>query len=173
MAWYAHYGVQIYRVRNWNIRGWCAPSIARGIPRPAVSKYTGLGGGPTWKDARQLLQSTRGSTPVTLHARAILSLCSIYALKEIADFLGHRDPRSIGIYAKHDTRSLPRPSHGDTNTTNSRISSSFWAARGELEAPPMPPICSPGPRTFVPYVYCRTELRLLSGGQPVGGIDAL
>lgn len=106
MAWYAHYGVQIYRVRNWNIRGWCAPSIARGIPRPAVSKYTGLGGGPTWKDVRQLLQSTRGSTPVTLHARAILSLCSIYALKEIAAFLGHRDPRSIGIYAKHDTRSL-------------------------------------------------------------------
>ena len=201
------------------IRGWCAPSIARGIPRPAVSKYTGLGGGPTWKDVRQLLQSTRGNTPATLRARAILSLCSIYALrsseigrlrlgdfdwrdetfsvqrskrggiqhypiqyevgeailrylrsgrphcscrhvfvtlrppyrplqssslwqvvsarikqlgiasrhkgphalrhacatrllkkgtslKEIADFLGHRDPRSIGIYAKYDTRSL-------------------------------------------------------------------
>jgi len=40
----------------------------------------------------------------------------------------------------------------------------FWAARGELEAPPMPPIRSPSPHTFVPYVYSREELRLLLKG---------
>ena len=59
------------------IRGWCAPGIARGIRSPAVPKYDGLGRGPTWKDVRQLLQSTRGSKPATLRARAILSLCSM------------------------------------------------------------------------------------------------
>jgi integrase len=28
------------------------------------------------------------------------------SLKEIADFLGHRDMNSVSIYAKHDTRAL-------------------------------------------------------------------
>jgi integrase/recombinase XerD len=37
----------------------------------------------------------------------------------------------------------------------------YWAARGELQALPMPPIRPPSPQTFVPYVYSRTELRLL------------
>jgi len=40
----------------------------------------------------------------------------------------------------------------------------FWAARDVLEAPPMPPIRSPCPQTFVPYVYSQTELRLLLKG---------
>ena len=40
----------------------------------------------------------------------------------------------------------------------------FWAARDVLEAPPMPPIRSPCPQPFVPYVYSRTELRLLLKG---------
>jgi integrase/recombinase XerD len=37
----------------------------------------------------------------------------------------------------------------------------FWAARGRLEALPMPPIRPAVPRTFAPYVYSRTELRFL------------
>jgi site-specific recombinase XerD len=37
----------------------------------------------------------------------------------------------------------------------------FWAARGELQALPMPPIRPPCPQTFVPYVYSRAELQLL------------
>jgi integrase/recombinase XerD len=37
----------------------------------------------------------------------------------------------------------------------------FWAARGGLQALPMPPIRPPCPQTFVPYVYSRTELGLL------------
>jgi integrase/recombinase XerD len=37
----------------------------------------------------------------------------------------------------------------------------FWAARGGLQELPMPPIRPPCAQTFVPYVYSRTELRLL------------
>jgi integrase/recombinase XerD len=37
----------------------------------------------------------------------------------------------------------------------------FWAARGGLQALPMPPSRPPCPQTFVPHVYSRTELRLL------------
>lgn len=37
----------------------------------------------------------------------------------------------------------------------------FWAARGGMQEPPMPPIRPPCVHTFVPYVYSRTELRLL------------
>ncbi len=37
----------------------------------------------------------------------------------------------------------------------------FWAARGELQALPMPPIRPPSTQTFVPYIYSRTELRHL------------
>jgi integrase/recombinase XerD len=63
------------------IRGWCAPGIARGIQSPAVPKYDGLRKGPSWKEVRRLLQSTGGTKTATLRARAVLSLCSIYALR--------------------------------------------------------------------------------------------
>jgi len=62
-------------------RGWCASGISRGIRSPAVPKYDGLPKGPTWKEVRRLLHSTSGTKPATLRARAILSLCSIYALR--------------------------------------------------------------------------------------------
>jgi len=62
-------------------RGWCAPGIGRGIRSPTVPKYDGLDKGPTWKEVRQLLDSTSGTKPATLRARAIMSLCSIYALR--------------------------------------------------------------------------------------------
>jgi integrase/recombinase XerD len=63
------------------IRVWCAPGIARGIQSPAVPKYDGLRKGPSWKEVRRLLQSTGGTKTATLRARAVLSLCSIYALR--------------------------------------------------------------------------------------------
>jgi integrase/recombinase XerD len=62
-------------------RGWCAPGIGPGIRSPAVPKYDGLVRGPTWKEVRRLLRSTSGTKPATLRARAVLSLCSIYALR--------------------------------------------------------------------------------------------
>jgi integrase/recombinase XerD len=37
----------------------------------------------------------------------------------------------------------------------------YWAARGMLPAPPMPVIRPPVPRTFVPYIYSRNEVRVL------------
>ena len=40
----------------------------------------------------------------------------------------------------------------------------FWEARGELLALPLPPIRPACPQTFVPYLYSRTELRLLLRG---------
>lgn len=62
-------------------RGWCGPGIGRGIRSPAIPKYDGLLKGPTWKEVRRLLHSTSGTKPATLRARAILSLCSIYAFR--------------------------------------------------------------------------------------------
>jgi len=62
-------------------RGWCAPGIGRGIRSPAIPKYDGLLKGPTWKEVRRLLHCTSGTKPATLRARAVLSLCSIYALR--------------------------------------------------------------------------------------------
>ena len=63
------------------IRGWSAPRISRGIRSPSITKYDGVHKGPTWKEVRRLLQSTNGTKPATLRARAILSLCAIYALR--------------------------------------------------------------------------------------------
>jgi site-specific recombinase XerD len=62
-------------------KGWCAPGISQGIRSPAIPKYDGLLKGPTWNEVRRLLGSTRGTKPATLRARAVLSLCSIYALR--------------------------------------------------------------------------------------------
>lgn len=62
-------------------RGWCEPGIDRGIRRPVIPKYDGLHKGPRWAEVRRLLHSTSGTKPATLRARAILSLCSIYALR--------------------------------------------------------------------------------------------
>jgi integrase/recombinase XerD len=39
----------------------------------------------------------------------------------------------------------------------------YWAARGILPALPMPVIRPPVPRTFVPYIYSRNEVRMLLG----------
>jgi integrase/recombinase XerD len=62
-------------------RGWCTPGLARGIRTPALPKYDALSKGPTWKEVRRLLQSTDGTNPAELRARAALSLCAIYALR--------------------------------------------------------------------------------------------
>jgi integrase/recombinase XerD len=62
-------------------RGWCTPGIGRGIRSLAIPKYDGQLKGPTWKEVRLLLRYASGTKPATLRARAILSLCSIYALR--------------------------------------------------------------------------------------------
>ena len=62
-------------------RGWCAPGIGRGIQSPAIPKYDGQLKGPTRKEVRLLLHDASGAKPATLRAQAIISLCSIYALR--------------------------------------------------------------------------------------------
>jgi len=279
-------------------RGWCAPGIGRGIRSSAAPKYDGKLKGPTWAEVRRLLRSTRGAEPATLRARAILSLCSIYALRSsevarlrLSDFDWRDEKFSVqrakqgGVqhypiqyevgeailhylrkgrprcpcrhvfvtlhppYRPEADRRIPWPSRlkigrdirqvrhslfakgrrspfdwsamklfehirsfverkrtqgynyvasasilsafcahvgdipldriterqvasflaGPRTSTNTwrgkygllKIFFEFWAARGELQALPMPPIRSRYPQTFAPYIYSRRELRHL------------
>ncbi len=52
------------------------------------------------------IKSERRGPHALRHACATHLLRKGASLSEIADFLGHRDAKSIGIYAKYDTRSL-------------------------------------------------------------------
>jgi integrase/recombinase XerD len=62
-------------------RGWCRPGMVRGIVSPRVPKYTDAPKGPNWTQVRQLIRSSRGTSPKDLRARAMLLLYSIYALR--------------------------------------------------------------------------------------------
>jgi integrase/recombinase XerD len=62
-------------------RGWCRAGMDRGIRTPAIPKYDQMPRGPSWKEVRRLLQSTRGSKPADRRALAALSLFSIYGLR--------------------------------------------------------------------------------------------
>ena len=81
--------------------------MARGITKPAVPKYTGGVKGPTWRDVRRLLRHDTSTKTPSLRAKAILSLCSIYALRssEVAGLrLGDIDWREATIYVKRAKR---------------------------------------------------------------------
>jgi integrase/recombinase XerD len=54
------------------------------------------------------IQANRRGPHALRHACATRLLKKGTPLKDIADFLGHRDAKSIGLYAKFDTRSLRR-----------------------------------------------------------------
>jgi integrase/recombinase XerD len=61
----------------------------------------------TSRRMRQLgIASAQRGPHALRHACATRLLKKGTSLKEIADFLGHRDAKSVGIYAKYDTRSL-------------------------------------------------------------------
>jgi integrase/recombinase XerD len=62
-------------------RGWCLPSIWRGIVRPRLPVYTESAKGPSWADVRRLIRSVNGGTPAELRARALFLLFSIYGLR--------------------------------------------------------------------------------------------
>jgi integrase/recombinase XerD len=63
------------------IRGWNNSRIARGIHSPRVPRYDVAPRGPKWKDVRRMLNHDFGSTRAELRAAAVISLCSIYALR--------------------------------------------------------------------------------------------
>jgi len=70
-----------------------------------------MGIGPLWqivsRRMRQLGIESEHLGPHSLrHACATRLLSKGASLQEIADFLGHRNIKSIGIYARYDTRSL-------------------------------------------------------------------
>jgi integrase/recombinase XerD len=61
-------------------RNWCKAGIARGILMPRVIKpFTGPRG-PAWKDVRRMIR-VESESPIELRVNAIVSLCSIYALR--------------------------------------------------------------------------------------------
>ena len=61
-------------------RGWNESKIARCIRSPRISRYAAPNG-PEWSEVRRLLDSNPGVGPADLRTAAILSLCSIYALR--------------------------------------------------------------------------------------------
>jgi integrase/recombinase XerD len=63
------------------MRGWSEGRIASGIISPRISRYDGASTGPPWKDIRRMLNAGPTTDPAELRARAIFSLCSIYALR--------------------------------------------------------------------------------------------
>ena len=63
------------------LRGWCAPGIALGIPRPQRRRSENRLKGPSWAEVRKLIKSTSGTSPSDLRAKAIILLFSIYGLR--------------------------------------------------------------------------------------------
>jgi integrase/recombinase XerD len=90
------------------MRGWCASGLPAGIRTPTLPKYDGVPKGPTWKEVRRLLRYETKATAPSLRARAILSLCAIYALRssEVADL------RLCDIDWREETLSIKRAKRG-------------------------------------------------------------
>jgi site-specific recombinase XerD len=75
--------------------------------------YRPLGRGAMWEiigpKMRRVGIETKHIGPHTLrHACASQLLKKGFSMHEIAEFLGHRDIRSVGVYARYDTRMLNR-----------------------------------------------------------------
>lgn len=65
------------------LHGWSNCSIAYNIPSPRILREPVAPRGPCWKDVRRLIAATKSDTPNDLRARAIILLCSIYAIRAI------------------------------------------------------------------------------------------
>lgn len=63
------------------MQGWNRSKVALGIYRPRVPRCDPGPKGPVWKDVRRLLDHDFGAKPADVRAEAIMSLCSIYALR--------------------------------------------------------------------------------------------
>ncbi len=67
-------------IRYCEAQGWCQRGLARSISIPRVIKAKRGSLGPAWKDVRRMLRAV-GKSPAQLRAKAIICLCSIYALR--------------------------------------------------------------------------------------------
>jgi integrase/recombinase XerD len=65
------------------LQGWSDYTIALGIRSPRVPKPDLVSRGPCWSDVRRLAAANAAATPSQLRTRAIISLCSIYAVRAI------------------------------------------------------------------------------------------
>jgi len=62
-------------------RKWCVKGIASLTRGPAVGRFSIRRRGRKWKEVRQLLQSTKGSSRSDLRAKAVIPLLTVYALR--------------------------------------------------------------------------------------------
>jgi integrase/recombinase XerD len=71
------------------IRGWSKAQISTGIQNPRIPRPDTAPKGPRWKDVRRLLDCSPRIKTADLRAAAILSLCSIYAMRstEVVNFM--------------------------------------------------------------------------------------
>jgi len=65
------------------LQGWSDYTIALGIRSPRVPKPDQVSRGPCWSDVRRLMKANSTKTPSQLRTRAVISLCSIYAMRAI------------------------------------------------------------------------------------------
>jgi integrase/recombinase XerD len=77
----------------------------------AYPPHRALSAGPMWETVgprmKELgIESAHTGPHCLRHACAMRLLNKGLSLREIADFLGHRDSATVAIYARHDTRSL-------------------------------------------------------------------
>ena len=69
-----------YFLRFTEDRGLTAANLSMTVKSPRIRRYEPQARGPHWKDVRRLLNSC-GRNRADIRARAIISLCSIYALR--------------------------------------------------------------------------------------------
>lgn len=62
-------------------RGCCERGFAQGIRNPVLVRSGFAPAGPSWKDVRRLIKSCNGESKSDRCAKAILLLCSVYALR--------------------------------------------------------------------------------------------
>ena len=63
------------------VQGWTTAKIARCIHGPRISRFSRIPKGPQWKEIRKLINERSDTSHTELRSRAILLLCSIYALR--------------------------------------------------------------------------------------------
>jgi integrase/recombinase XerD len=67
-------------IRYCESQNWCKAGIARGILTPSAVKPLTASRGPAWSDVRRMLRVV-ATNPAEVRENAIISLCSIYAMR--------------------------------------------------------------------------------------------
>ena len=62
-------------------RGWCQPGLSQIIRNPPIRMRDSNVTGPSWTAVRRLIRDSDGSSKADRRAKAVLLLCSIYALR--------------------------------------------------------------------------------------------